>query len=418
MTNNIAVSNPKILDTFLSKFKPLFSVPAFRSFSFYVAGLFFIYKRASIQAISFNSPFSKYQNLQYFVSEAHWDPGEVNSHRITILESNRTTKSSKNGVAVIDDSGAKKTGFKTEGAQIQYFPTDKSKTCCNIFVTSAFSSPSKRFPINFEPYIPKNDIFFENNISAIFKSKIKLAIELIQDLVDKNISFSDIVFDSWYFAKDVVEFIEESNLTFITEAPSDRLVSFNGKWLHAGELVKFIPLHKTKAVTASNSRKETKPFRVFSFISKVKGIDARMKIVVAIGKWDDKDPKDVHVFVTNHLKYSPEEVIAIYALRWGIEWIFRDLKENVYFDHYQVRSIKAISRHWALACLAYSFLYWSKQNGYLSKSFVFQSKPKTMGMQLELFRNVNSLTSADWILQNYQSYQNFLGIKKRYRRAA
>ena len=415
---NLTVSNPKILDTFLIKFRHHFSKPVFRSFSFYVAGLFLLYKRASIQSISLYSPAAKYENMQYFLSEAQWDPDELNSHRIHIIESNRTTKSSIRGVAIIDDTGAKKTGFHTEGAQVQYFPTDKSKTRCNIVVTSAYSDHHKRFPVNFRPYIPEKDLFFQNNPETPFKSKIQLAIELIQDLIDKKISFSDIVFDSWYFAASVVEFIEDLYLTFITEATSDRLVSFKGKWLHAGELVKFIPLNKLKAVTAINSKKETKPFLTYSFVSKIKGIDSPVKIVVAFGKWNEEDPKDVHVFVTNHLAYSAFQVITKYALRWSIEWIFRDLKENVYFDHYQVRSIKAISRHWHLSALAYSFLYWSKFNGYLSKNFVFQSKPKTMGKQLQLFRNINSITSADWITQNYQTYQNFLGIKISSRRAA
>lgn len=415
---NFIVFNPKILITFLVKFQPLFSKPVFKSFSLYIAGLYLSHKRASIMSISENSLFAKYENIQYFLSEAQWSTEDLNSKRIQIIESNRTTKSSIKGVAVIDDTGAKKTGFHTEGSQIQHFPTDGSQTRCNIVVTSAYSDSFKRFPINFKPYIPEKDIFFKNNTDSLFKSKILLAQELIQDLIDKKISFSDILFDSWYFAKDVVEFIEDSNLTYISEADSDRLISFKGKWMHANELVKFIPLDKLKAVTAPNSSKETKSFLTYSFISKIKGIDSKVKIVVAIGKWNDNDLKDVHVFVTNHLAYSADQVIHKYTLRWGIEWIFRDLKENVYFDHYQVRSIKAISRHWHLAALAYSFLYWSKVNGYLSKNFSSSSKSKTMGKQLLLFRKLHSSSSADWIVQNYQAYQNFLGIKNRSRQAA
>jgi hypothetical protein len=96
--------------------------------------------------------------------------------------------------------------------------------------------------------------------------------------------------------------------------------------------------------------------------------------------------------------------------------IFRDLKENVAFDHYQTRSIHAITRHWHLASLAYTFLLWSKLNGYLSKNF--KKKPKTLGQQLDLFRKLNSLSAIDWTLQNYKTYQNYLGVKKSFRRAA
>lgn len=160
----------------------------------------------------------------------------------------------------------------------------------------------------------------------------------------------------------------------------------------------------------TNPTGKKKGFYTYSFKSKLKNLEGKFLIVVAIGKWDKDDPKDVHIYVTNHLSYSAKDVLKKYALRWGIECIFRDLKENVAFDHYQVRSIKAINRYWHLASLSYTFLIVSKLNGTFSK--IFRQKPKTVGKQLEMFRKLNSLTATDWLRQNYKIYQqSYLGIQ-------
>ena len=399
---NFVSTPPKILTSFLDKFHDVFTRPAFLSFSVYLNGLFLELKRTNIQTIASRNFFANYENLQYFISEAKWDEEKLNNHRIQILESNRTTKTCKKGVLVIDDTGCKKWGFKTEGAQVQHYGTEDVITNCNIVVASAYCDNRKRFPINLKPYIPENDSFFEKNFES-FKSKIELAQELMQDAIDKKLNFSDFIFDTWYFSNDTIEFIQEKGRTFITEAPVDRLISYRGKWTRAGDLVKVIPSDKLRWVTVTTPHGKKKSFYTYCFKSKLKGLKGKFGIVVAIGQWDKDDQKNVHIYVTNHLSYSAEDTLKKYALRWGIECIFRDLKENVAFDHYQVRSIKAINRHWHLASLAFTFLMISKLNGTFSK--IFRQKPKTVGKQLEMFRKLNSLSATNWIMQNLKLYQ-------------
>jgi hypothetical protein len=355
--------------------------------------------------------------MQYFLSEAKWDHEEINDIRIQILQRNRTTRTSKSGVLAIDDSGCKKWGLKTEGAQVQHYGTEGTLTRCNIVVASAFVDKSKRYPINFRPYVPQNDSFFDKPFTE-FKSKLELAKELISDALSKNLEFSDIVFDAWYLANHLIEFIQSVKLTFISNVSSDRLVSYHGKWIRAGELVKFIPVHKfNRTVTVSNANNENRSFYIYSFKGKLKDVKGDFLFVASIGCWDKSDDsKSFHVFVTNHLSLSPQQVILKYALRWGIERIFRDLKDNLNFDHYQVRSIAAINRHWHLVALAYSFLLICSLNGSFSR--IFFQKPATCGKQLELFRKHNSVWQLDWIKQNYGNYQIYLGNKKLLRQAA
>jgi len=52
-----------------------------------------------------------------------------------------------------------------------------------------------------------------------------------------------------------------------------------------------------------------------------------------------------------------------------IEDFYRDAKDNLGFDQYQVRSLKVIKRHWYLVFLAYTFLKMSKLKGVFQRVF-------------------------------------------------
>lgn len=413
---NFNAAIPTLLLHFLTQFERTFTKKAFISFCFYVSGLFLQLKRTNVQSISLLTPALCYENMQYFLSEAKWNNEELNDQRIQILQHNRTTKTSKKGVLVIDDSGCKKWGLKTEGAQVQHYGTEGTITRCNVVVTSAFVDAKKRYPINFRPYIPEIDPYFEKPFTT-FKSKLQLAKELIEHALSKKLSFSHVLFDSWYLANHFVKFLNQKFLPFISELPVDRLISFQGKWTRADDLVKLIPPIKfNRVVTVSNSYGENKSFSIYSFKSKLKDLPGNFLFVVALGSWSKSDQKSFHVFITNHLAISPHAVIQKYSLRWGIECIFRDLKDNLYFDHFQVRSIHAINRHWHLTSLAYTFLLVSSLNGSFSR--ISTNSHNSCSQQLLLFRKLVSSSHLLWINLNKKSYQIYLGFKKPLRRAA
>ena len=179
------------------------------------------------------------------------------------------------------------------------------------------------------------------------------------------------------------------------------------------KLLKLIPAKKKKfkPVTVHNSKGEPKTFYAFAFQTKIKGLNGKKAVIVSKGSWDSRDSKRCHIYVTNHLSFSARQILEKYSLRWRIEMTFRDLKEFCYFDHYQVHSLKAITRHWYLAFLAYTFLLDCKLKGYFSK--VTKSKIETMGNYLEVYRSINSLSSLAWIKKNGAAYAESLKLKSK-----
>jgi len=405
---NFVSATPSIFNTFKNKFQDLFTKKMFVCFSVYLAGLFMEFKRTNIATINEKNVSSLYQNLQYFITESNsWNAKYLNIRRLKILQKNKTTKTTKKGVLVLDDTAcSKKWAYKTEGVKAQHSGCEDAIIRCNVVVCSSYADSVKRYPISLEPYLP-SDEFSGGADNPRFKTKIQLARRLIYDALVNGINFSHIVMDNWYFAVKLVKFIANKGLFWISEAEADRQISYQGKWGRADELVKLIPSTKfNKKVTLVNTKGEETSFLVYNFITKIKDIPGKVNVCVVIGKWDAKDPKGVHIFVTNDLKLSAQQIVKKYALRWGIELMFRDLKENTGFDHYQVRTIRGITRHWYLCFLAYSFLIWIKLNGYCQRAV--DVKPKTMGEHLLLFRNLNSLTCQRWIAHNPFHFKQFL----------
>lgn len=399
---------PPILTTFEKKFQDLFPKKMFVCFLIYGSALFLEFKRANIATIDEKNVSSRYQNLQYFITESNsWDAKELNNRRIKILQKNRTTKTTHNGVLVIDDTAcSKKWAYNTDGVRPQYSGSEAAVIRCNVVVCSSYADSLKRYPLHLQPYRPADE-FPDGEDDPRFKSKIYLARRLIYDALVTGINFSHIVLDAWYFATDLVMFIANKDLFWISEADANRQISYSGKWVRADELVKLIPSTKfNKKVTLLNTKGEERSFFIHNFITKIKNIPGKVNVCVAIGKWDANDPKGVHIFVTNDLKIDARQMVKKYSLRWGIEWMFRDLKENVGFDHYQVRTMRGITRHWYLCFLAYTFLIWIKLNGYCQRAVDF--KPNTMGGQILLFRNLNSLACQHWITHNPFQFQRYL----------
>jgi len=135
-------TNLQIINKFLKHFQPLFSKKQFVAFSFFIYAMFKEYRRYSIKALSDKSNLN-YQKIQYFFSESSWSPEDINHSCLDIIQSQRTTASSPNGVMVIDDTGNPKPFAKyTEGVKYQYCGPLKREERCNVVVFSAFSSSS------------------------------------------------------------------------------------------------------------------------------------------------------------------------------------------------------------------------------------------------------------------------------------
>ena len=406
-------SKINFIEKFLSHFQSAFSAkqwPAFRSL---IYSMLFDYKRLSLSALANKSHIS-YQNLQYFASDSKWSIEDINNIRLRLIQNQRTTGSTSKGILAIDDTACPKPyAKKTEGAQFQHCSPARKEENCNVAVASCFVSSSKHFPINFKSYIPEDQLHPDD-----FKSKLDLAKELIVDAMDKNISFSSVVFDSWYTSSNLIEFISSKNHTLVAEVKMNRSMRIihpqtrTWQYLQAKHLIHLIKefySHKLKTVHYTQKNGKHKNLLTYSFESKLKDCSTPVKVVFVFNKWSDKDDKDIHVLITNKLNMSTRNIICTYLLRWGIEESFKELKDTFCFDQYQVRHQKQIQRHWIMSFLTWSLAYWVKQNGCLSK--ILDAKPNSINQTKEAISSLIIIDSACLLSKNKELAASHFSIK-------
>ena len=387
-------------------------------FTLLIYALFKDYKRNSLDAMA-KATHTDYQKLQYFFSDSHWDIQALKRKRLEIIQKQRTTASTKEGLLAIDDTGCPKPfAKKTEGAKWQYCGPLKREEVCNVGVGAVFVSPSKHFPIDIIPYLPANE-FHRGKNNPLFKDKIQIALELF-DSYSKSVDLSGIVFDSWYATTRFLTHIHKAGQIFYSEIKSNRNIFMRHPvkqhhcFVKPDELVTLIKKHycnKIKFVTYKTTDGSEVSHKTYSFEAKLKDCDVPVKFVVILGKWNKDDENSYHILITNKLKSTAKMIIANYLLRWGIEHCFKELKDTFYFDHYQVRHINKIDRYWNLCLIAWSLTYWIKQNAYLTK--ILDTKPTTFN---EIKRAINSIlefASTSALSKNEELADGYFKIKSK-----
>ncbi len=407
----IISERPLPLQKFIAEFSNFFSKPLFISFAIYISGLLLEIKRTNINSIVSKTPFASYQKIQYFLSDSKWDSDNLNTHRLALLQANPDTAASNRGVLIIDDTSCKKAKdtHNTQGVSFQYSSADNAVINCNVVVFSAYADSKSRYPLDIAPYFTENDPLCKS-FKVEFKSKLKLAEDLVNLSISRNIPFSHVVFDNWYFSNDYIHFLHSKNLKWVSEVEKNRLIRFRGRWLKSDELLKLIPSTKfNKTVTVPYSDGSSRTFFLYAFSSFVKGIHSKILFILSADSFKDNLPQNVRIFASNDIFSSPDFLIKKYALRSSVEHIFKDLKDNLAFDHFQVRSMKAIKRHWHLSILAHSFLLIAKADSSIANAFDSENIHSVTDILYKI-RTLNNVIASNWISKHPDEFKKYASL--------
>ncbi|BBO16252.1 conserved hypothetical protein [Candidatus Brocadia pituitae] len=411
-------ANISLLNKFLKHFSSCFSNKQMAMFTLAIYALFKDYKRNSLEAMA-KATHTEYQKFQYFFSDSVWDIPALKRKRLEVIHKQRTTAFTKDGLLAIDDTGCPKPfAKKTEGAKWQYCGPLKKEEVCNVGVAIAFVSPAKHFPLDIVPYLPASE-FPGGETNPLFKDKIRIAKELFDTSLE-TLDFSAVTFDSWYAATHFLEHIHTRKKFFFSEIKSNRNIFMHHPvkrtkcCVKPDELVTLIKKHywhKTKSIKFKTPDGSEVSYRTYSFEAKLKDCDIPLKFVVVLGKWNKDDDNTCHILITNQLTASAKTVITSYLLRWGIEQCFRELKDTFYFDHYQVRHINKIERYWNLCLIAWTLVYWIKQNAYLSK--ILETKPTTFNEIKQAINSLLEFASTSTLSKNDHLARDYFKIKSK-----
>jgi DDE superfamily endonuclease len=392
MTKRSPVSPaPGPLEDYAERFDDLFGARAQRhAFRRYLEGLLLPAERnKTLTALANTEPVTgaqrrEAQSLQWFLSESRWDPKEVNERRLELLLEESASAESEKGVLVIDEHGDRKWGKKTAHVGRQWLANLGKTESGVVSVSSLLADEKIYWPVNFEPYTPAHHFEGGKNDPA-FRTKLKIASELVKHSVEKNIPFRAVVADSFYGEDEgFKESLSELGVGYVMAlkpshawwhkigeigSPWEAAVAAGEGWedeRHPGDWVKVLrsfrdghqeawwalevdvgpygPQRSRRAVVATTDPKELPEKATWYLVTNLPHPDSSERAKEEESKLEAADLA---------------EIVRLYGLRMWVEQSYKQVKHVLGWSQYQVRSDLAIRRHWQLVCCAFSLCWWA-----------------------------------------------------------
>ena len=344
-------------------------------------------------------------NLSRFLATAPWVESAVNDRRITyLLQQTKPHRATRGASAlVIDDTLAEHTGSLFDHIARHYDHGDGTYPLAHNPVTSFYVSGPVRFPIELRLYrrydeltqwesvvakrfpdlvIPTTakertklrtklepQLLADPDFRALhkqFRTKIDLAIDLVQSAIAKKIPFGVVLFDSWYLAEPLIRELTRRHKDWISVLKANRNIETNSFMLRDAsgapirlptphvKISDLLPLIPPSAYRAVQVGDET--FWCFTLVVRIPGL-GKVRIVISHER-EDLSGRSA-VLITNRVDWTAKQIIERYLKRWPTETFYQDCKEQLGFDRYQMRSAAAIGKHWCLVFVAYSLLHLS-----------------------------------------------------------
>ena len=196
------------------------------------------------------------------------------------------------------------------------------------------------------------------------KSKIEMVCEIASTLPSpKGPAYG--LCDSWFTNKDVINAHLKRGYHLIGALKTNRVIYPKGIGIQVNAFTQYIEKNDVCLVTVNNSK-----YWVYRYEGNLNGIDN----AVVLFCWPENSFKkagSLHAFLCTDTELSTQIILEYYSKRWPIEIFFRQTKNNLGLNTYQVRSAKSIDRILMLISLTYIFcLMQENANNSFSKGLV------------------------------------------------
>jgi hypothetical protein len=375
---------PGPLEAYAAEFDDLFaSLAQRRSFREYLAGLLLPRDRhKTLTALAGAEPVvqaqaAPVQQLQFFLSESTWEADAVNAHRLELVCADPATTPHAAGVLVIDDSGDRKAGTKTAHVARQYLGSLGKIDTGIVAVTSLWADERVYYPLHVRPYTPAERLP-KGKADPAFRTKPQLAVELVDAALEAGVPFRALVADCFYGENATFEAaLEDAALPYVLALKPSSGIWAPAEAVHTPEEAARElrwngpegPGDWTPVVRRfRDGHEETWWAAELAFGPY--GPDRPRRAVVATTDPATLPPLATWYLVTNlprpgapHADEAPfapadlADVVRLYGLRNWVEQGYKQLKQELGWADFMVRSDRAIRRHWQLVFCAFSFCW-------------------------------------------------------------
>ncbi|MGN9847552.1 IS701 family transposase [Nonomuraea sp. H19] len=317
------------------------------------------------------------QRVQYFLSESCWDPDRVNARRLEVLLAQSATAPHAGGVLVIDDSGDRKDGTATAHVGRQWLGRYGKTDNGIVTVTTLWADERIYYPLHARPYTPARH-FARGKNDAAFRTKWQIAVELAGRAVTAGIAFRAVLADCAY--GDLDDFRGELRTAGLGWVVAVR--PKHGTWAYGADA--YTPRDAAAVLawdgpdapgdwTAAQRRFRDGHVETWWAAEASLGFwgpDGTTRLVIATLDPATLPDKATWYLATNlprpggpRVAESPHppadlaELVRLYGLRHWVEQGYKQVKDELGWADFQVRSDLAIRRHQTLVLCAFTFCW-------------------------------------------------------------
>jgi len=337
-----------VMEEFLEQFRPCFSKPQFRNFSTYILGLVACEGRKNVDTINRSFLDAKNQSsLNRFLTASPWSLQRLEAKRLALVKEKLQVPEGSTGFLLIDDTINRKTGKHMEEAGYHFDSTEGKAVWGHDVVTTHYVNGDVEYPVRLSLYVKKKTCL--KNARA-FKTKIQLACEQIEAFTPIAGTKTIVAFDSWFFCHQITEAARAKGFDWVTQAESNRIVHCKGQKMNVTQLAESLPEKRFKTVKIKGE----------AYV--LCGLKAWMPKAGNVRLVVSKEQDGFHFYVSNRLDWSSRQVLEAYKVRHTIEDFYRDVKQNLGLEEYQLRKGRGAIIHWHLVFNAYTLLTLLRQS--------------------------------------------------------
>lgn len=415
---------PSIVQNYARTFKNIFKNKAqYKHFKEYVTGLMFSENKTFMGIQSKYVNMSSVNSLDHFMIRTDWSEEKMNEKRILSLQNRNDTASKAKGVISIDDTLTHKTGKHIDDAEYHFDHSTGKYILGHNIVSTQYKDRKISYPLDYRQYYRKPtpeklqeqykklnkqiDLFqpkqylieklkllldFQRRLHR-FQTKIELAITLIHRAEALGIKAKVYVFDSWFLCNAIVKIIASYGKDWISILKSNRNLIIKNEKMSVAEYIKTIPNISFRQI-------KTKGGKFYWVFTKVVHVCSLGKVRLVISYDNKKLTGNPTVLVTNRKEWESVKIISTYELRWGIDAFYRDAKQHLGLEAYQLRNSKGIKRHWYFVFLAYTFLMLNVQNSRLLRRI--NATISTIGESSRAVADEVTMSLIVWVYKNFK----------------
>ena len=358
----------------------------------YVQGLLLDGERKSIEPLAERVPEGNVQALQQFVGQSPWAWEPVRR----LLAQHMGEELLPAAGWIVDDSGFPKQGKESVGVARQYSGTLGKVGNCQVAVAVHLTTEAGSMPLDWALYLPRAWTEDAERCrkagvpeSTPFRTKIALALELIDHLLAWGLSRQPVLADAGYgnnteFRQGLVDrqlhyVVGVESSTAVWEKPTQRVQPrsrasrgrprrpyYRGQPTALRDLAAALPAESWRTLTWRQGSQGPQ-----------RGRFAACRVQPAHGHVRDRPelppvwlliewPAEAEAPAKYWFSNLPEEIslrrlVRLAKLRWRVEQNYQQLKEELGLDHYEGRGWPGWHHHVTLVCLAYAFLLLERQ---------------------------------------------------------